>query len=720
MVGTLQGQWVRRLVVLAVATTALVCASGGAAWAHASFVSATPGPGTGLPQAPGSVVLRFTEPLVRDASGVTVLDQAGNEVVDGPTEPVEGDARAMRRDLGLLAPGVYRVEWTTVSPLDGHTLKGSYQFSIGGATSGDAVVSEDPWTSEGPVGLAGTWVALAGLAVWFGGAVLGDRARGAGVPSSRLQRVARASAGMVALGTAATLASTSVGATASLDAVASVVLGSGSGRWSLVVVVAALARWLVGRRVGLQVDLLLATLAVVAEAASGHAGSNPQPVLATFAFAVHLAVVGAWLFAIVAALLAREDRRWVLARFTPPAVLAAVAAGATGVASAWLELTGFSDLLTTAYGQTVLAKGAVFVGMALLGLEHWRRRRRGDAEVVGVVRAEAVVALVAVGVATVLVGFPNPPREAATAAAANDPTTVLMDTLAQPAVSVAGRSGPYVVGVTVTPPGPGDVEVVVQVEGVEPGDGIRGVEVAGTGPGTAETALQECGVGCFSGRLDLSGRGDWTLQVTGRTNAEPLDTSVTIPLPAEEGRQRFQAMLEGTGQLSSARVREELRSRAEGDPIVSRYRYVAPDRMRWDVGPTGSTPDSTRIAIGDTGYLTDPDQPSGWKTYDWIGEPFSWPEGFYRDFFTDATAIRVLGSDKVDGVPTTLLAFTQPTYPAWYRVWVDDQDRLRRLEMLADAHFMDQTFTDLNADLQVRPPVDTTATDDAAPRTRAG
>lgn len=697
----------RRVLTTALVVLAVLLVGSVPAWAHASFVSATPRPGSGLPQAPGDVVLRFTEPLILDASSVTIRDDPGEEVVDGPTRAVEGDPRAMRRSIGLLSPGVYTVDWTTVSPLDGHTLKGTYRFAVGMSTTDGAVVSEDPLTSEGAGGLVGTWMALGGLAVWFGGVVLGRRARAAGVAPGRLARMRTAALLATALGTTVAVLSTAVGTAVGLDALISVAFDGPSGRWSVAVIATAIVALALGGRGSRRLDPVLAGLAVFAEAASGHAGSNPTPWVAAATFAVHLGVVGVWVYAVVAALLADDDRLRVLRRFTRPAVGAAVTVGVTGVASAWLELTSLDDLVNTAYGQTVLAKGAAFTAMALIGLEHWRRRRRDGrrASVSWLVRAEALVAVAALAVATLLVGFPNPPREAAVASAANDPVSVLEATLAQPSVSVGGRSGSYVVGVTVTPPRPGPVDVVVQVEGLEPGDALRDVRVAATGPADVTTGLEDCGVGCYRGALDLTGEGRWTLRVQGTTNAEPLDATITMDLPATDGSARFEDMLTAMQGVDSARVREELRSEADAAPIVSSYRFAAPDRMRWDVTPASADGrESTRIAIGDTGYLTDESEPDGWKTYDWIGEPFSWPAGFYEEFFVDPSAVRMIGTDTIDGTPTSVLAFTQTAYPAWYRLWIDDQDRIRRLEMLADGHFMNQYFLALDEPVDVRPP----------------
>ncbi len=125
---------IRRLVLVAVLALPMLPASAGA---HAGLVASTPSPGMGLPQAPGAVVLRFSEPLNAQVSRIEVVDQTGRDVAAGPTMPVEGDPQAMQRKLSLLSPGQYTVRWTTVSTRDGHTRRGSYAFGIATASLGN-------------------------------------------------------------------------------------------------------------------------------------------------------------------------------------------------------------------------------------------------------------------------------------------------------------------------------------------------------------------------------------------------------------------------------------------------------------------------------------------------------------------------------------------------------------------------------------------------------
>src|SRR6476469_2685988 len=113
----------------------LVGFTGVPASAHAALISASPGPGATLPQAPGAVVLRFSEAIDLRTSAIAVTDAGETDATNGPSRGVAGDARSLRRPLRLLQPGRYTVRWTSVSSDDGHIETGSYSFAIGVAAS---------------------------------------------------------------------------------------------------------------------------------------------------------------------------------------------------------------------------------------------------------------------------------------------------------------------------------------------------------------------------------------------------------------------------------------------------------------------------------------------------------------------------------------------------------------------------------------------------------
>src|SRR6266511_1808131 len=124
---------VRSGFVLFGAVTLVVIGMATPAQAHAIVTSSQPEPGQRLGTAPGVVVLELSEPLNPRLSRATVTDPAGQRFTGG----VSG-AREIRVSLSTNAQGVYRVEWTTVSTLDGHAVRGSFQFGVGVSPGGAA------------------------------------------------------------------------------------------------------------------------------------------------------------------------------------------------------------------------------------------------------------------------------------------------------------------------------------------------------------------------------------------------------------------------------------------------------------------------------------------------------------------------------------------------------------------------------------------------------
>ena len=130
--------WLRRavkVVALVLGAIGVMLVVAAPANAHAALVSASPAPGASLPQAPGAVVLRFSEAIDLRTSTIAVTDASEIDATSGPTAAVSGDARSIQRPLGLLQPGRYTVRWTSVSSDDGHIETGSYSFAIGVAAS---------------------------------------------------------------------------------------------------------------------------------------------------------------------------------------------------------------------------------------------------------------------------------------------------------------------------------------------------------------------------------------------------------------------------------------------------------------------------------------------------------------------------------------------------------------------------------------------------------
>ena len=404
-----------------------------------------------------------------------------------------------------------------------------------------------------------------------------------------------------------------------------------------------------------------------------------------------------------ASLFAAPDLRRALGTFTPYAVGAAVLTAATGTVNAVIELADPADLVQTAYGLVLVGKTIAFALMASFGFVHfvWRRRpATGEPTLRGPLRAETGAALVALLLATLLVGFPNPPREAEASAGSLTTTDPVLAKLGgRDALSIADASGPFIVGLTVLPPQPGPAEIRVQVLGVEPGDGLRNVRfTSGSGGASQTVALGEpCGFGCFAGTATFDKAGDWRLAVAIDSNRGPISIEASVPLPATDGSSELARALTSEEALKSAVLTERLRGSADGPTIVSTYKFQAPDRAAITVN------DATQILAGLDQFRRTGTGP--WVKSAFPAPGFSWPTGYYRDFWAGAAAVRILGADTVDGVPSTIIGFVRPDIPAWFRVWVGTSDGLlRRADMRAEGHLMNQTYAQLNGPIKVQTP----------------
>jgi copper transport protein len=690
---------VRFLVAIGVGGLLLGAPAG--AQAHAEVVLASPQAGIGLAQAPAAVVIKFSEPLNVSLSRIEVLDSSGADVGSGPTEVVAGDAQAMRRPLGLLPTGQYTVRWTSVSALDGHTLRGSYSFGVGTSANANATLADGPLDSEGPVGLVGRFVELVALGLWLASTLLGQPSRRAGLGQAKTARVRRLTPAFAFAGAVLSLGSSTIVATGSLTAIDGV-LASPSGEARLVVLGASSLGMLVGGR-SLPIAPFLAVAAITAEAASGHAASSILPLVGIGSFAIHLAAVGVWIYAIAGSLLAAPSLRRALGTFTPYAVVGAALTAATGLVNAVLELSDPADLFQTGYGLTLVAKSSAFVLMVSFGLVHFIRRRRparSERTLRGPVRAEGTAALVALVLATLLVGFPNPPRESSASPGSLTTTDPLLSALdGRDALSIADASGPFIVGLTVLPPRPGLAEIRVQVLGVDAGDGLRNARFTATS-GSTSAAVQlahACGLGCFAGNVTFATPGDWKLKIEIDSNRGAISIALMTPLPAPDGSAALARTLAAEEGLKSAVMTERLTGSVGGPAYVSTYRFEAPDRAQISLN------DTTQILIGEQRFSQQGNGP--WEKSTFPAPGFSWPSGYYRDFWHGAMAVRLLGTEMVDGVPCQVITFLRPDVPAWFRISARESDGVVwREEMRAEGHIMDHTFTDLNGPITVRAP----------------
>jgi len=318
------------------------------------------------------------------------------------------------------------------------------------------------------------------------------------------------------------------------------------------------------------------------------------------------------------------------------------------------------------------------------------------------VATEAVAVVLAFMVAALLTSVPDPPRQAgAEVATGADP--VLAELASYDALSLAEASGTFVVGLTVFPPRPGEVQVRLQVAGGETADGAlrRGLlRASAAGQSPVSMPLRPCGSGCLAGRGFIPGAAGWRFEAS-FVSADKYQgrAAFDVPLPAADGRAELERALAATEALRSVRLREELRGEVDGKQVVATYRFAAPDAFEIRVN------DSHRVVIGKRTW--DSSAPGdAWKEGEWPGEAFRWPKSHYRAFWDERAAVRVLGEEVVDGVPSRVVAFVRPRLPAWFRVWVGIPDGLvRREQMLAEGHLMDRFYDELDRPITITPPV---------------
>jgi len=672
------GGWAARLGGLILASAALLLVLPATASAHAVPVSATPAPGARLGTAPGAVVIVFDEPLVSRLSGTTVIDPAGRRF----TGEVSG--KTIRVPLSTNAPGIYQVNWKTVSVIDGHTITGTFRFGVG-VSPGVATASPGA-TVQGPTApdvivavLRGVEYALLLLAC---GLVLLS-VLGRGLPL-RLPAIPVAAALLVS-GVAVVTAEAVL---ASSGAVAGIIdyLTSGVTGWARVARLVLEAAVLEVAVVRARLSPALLAGVVVAVAVAGH-GADVEPAWQGIAVnAVHLAAAGMWAGGIMALALLRVTGRWqaagrdLLPRFSRVAPWAFLVSVGLGAVQAVQLLGGPGQVLTTAYGLTLVAKALAVAAMVPLSVLAWRRVRAS-------VRAEAAIALVVIAAAAALAAYPVVPKEAREVAeepVASGSAAARASPFPQPGdLTMGGRAGQVMVGLTVHPGRPGVNTVRAYLASPATSASTARIQVRGRW-----RVLSSCGGPCRTATVDLHGGERLAVAVAG-----PVGGTAAFdlpPLPAKDGTTLAQSAVAHMNRLHSYRVAEVLSG------IRSAYAYARPHQMWLRIwygdgvqqtlwlgrsvygrsGPSGSWRLKSRGVLAPVPYFP-------WKPF----QPF-----------VDA---RILGTRTVSGAPVTVVSFfgghgSDPD-SVWFTLWVDrETDRVLRSQMWVPTHFMDDRYYAFN------------------------
>jgi len=470
--------WMARAARVAVAAVVGLLGVGiGAspASAHAALVSSSPAADALLQEAPTQVVLTFTEGVNPVADKVRVIAPNGRRVD-------RGEARASGAQLivpldTISQVGTYLVTFRVISA-DSHPVGGAFAFSYKQVSPGG------PPSAEGAVGSSGfvlaalpvaRWTGYVGLVLLVGATLVLALLWPRRLDRAQPLRVAYLGAAMVALGTIAELALQVPYVAGAFGDVTGEdvreVLSSQYGAAHLVRLGVLAAALVLLRDLGKGQDsgtdrILLAVAGAVGIATwslSGHPRASTVPAVSVGADMVHLASMAVWLgglIMLVLFLLRRANAAELGAIVPIWSRWAGYAIGAlllTGVAQSLLEVGTIDALITTTYGALLLAKIGL-VAVVLLVASFSRRSvaafaPAGPAAEAGeiappipdpdepdaaepappaagrlrrLVLAEAAVALVVIGVASVLVQLTPARTDASTDGGAPGVQTVVL------------------------------------------------------------------------------------------------------------------------------------------------------------------------------------------------------------------------------------------------------------------------------------------------------
>lgn len=686
-----------RLAVVLVAVLLGLALTSGPASAHAALVASQPEPGTDLAAAPGVVTLRFSEPLIDDLATVTVTDPVGRSFTGGPS-----GEREITVDVDSTSQGPYEVEWKTVSPIDGHTLRGRFRFGVGT----DVGVHDEPSSAPAATDLflAGArTIEYVGLLSTLGVLSLAALAMSTGLPwkPQGLHRWVL----LAAVGGAATVAGEILLASSgSVVSTSRSFLTAASG-WPRLIrlgteVIAVAITWraasdgAVPRRSARVWATGLTLVSLASLSAAGHAAAAGGYGIA--ADAVHLWTAGVWAGSILVMACNRPPGGWrgetgraLVREFSPIAITMFVVTVLLGSVRTWQELSAVSDLWTTAYGQVLVAKVVAVLAMVPLSALAWRRHRPHA-------RTEGTLALAVVLAAAVLAAFPVPPGRAGDERAEEAGSET--GGLPRPEdLTLAGGAGRTVVGMSVRPGEPGLNDVYVHL--VPPGgsDEAGPLTVQLTPDGARPSEMRTCGTACRVATLPLDGGETIHFRVSGDDGGR---TTFTLPsLPTPDGSALAVALTDRMREVTTLRYDEVFGPSIP--PITSTWEIIAPDQIHGTITGGGDFRETTRIED----RMWNRTYPDGPWTGGEPGGPVVAANRFIWDY-PNKTAARIIGADTVNDVDTQVVSFFVDVggLPIWYRLWVDDDDRVRQAQMRTQGHFMDLRYYDFDAPITIEPP----------------
>lgn len=248
------------------------------------------------------------------------------------------------------------------------------------------------------------------------------------------------------------------------------------------------------------------------------------------------------------------------------------------------------------------------------------------------------------------------------------------------ALVLAGESGSRAVALAV---GKGKLTATVLSPEGGPQSGLKVSFVVG--PRTIPA--KPCGLGCYSAAAPAASR------VVVRLNGSP---SVAFTLPA---RPRPAATIvaraaRATRALRSLVYTEALRSEPSGG-LLTTWSLKAPNEVEYRIKGGADA-----VILGTRRWDRD-HAGAPWRRSQQL-PALRVPQPAWGSVATNAY---VLGEGAVQGRPVWIVSFANPTTPAWFTTWIDQQTyRPLQLRMTAAAHFMLHRYTAFDQPLTIAPP----------------
>jgi copper transport protein len=738
----------RLLAAAAVVIVALVAPA--AASAHAILVRASPAPGAELRRAPSAVSARFSEPLNRQLSNLTLTGPGGR--IAGRLGGFGSVGLSFKPDEGLTR-GVYEVRWHSVSADDGHALDGAYYFGLGATAPAGASSSQtDPLSGAG-------WLRVllragfdAALLLFCAGVFCAALLSRGGEPAAwllpeppggltdatgilRADRLWRRTVwvGLVAVvaGIADVLVDAAdAGQGLSSRALDSYLLSDLTGEARIALLAALALAVLVAARRSTAWGSLFAVLALAGLSVSGHANSANPRALAIAVDLAHLTAAAVWVGGIAQIVwawlprlssLAEPGRRRlieiVLPRFGRIALPAFAVVLVAGLANAVIQLGSIPALWNDSYGRVLIIKMALVGAIAVASYNHalrirpriLRGSRQPDAALERrhwrLLRSEPLLGAGVVLAGALLIAYPPPSRIPAAQAAAGRPSAAPAvpgpadATLARGQLSVAEEAGPDIVAAWVSRI-PGGLGVKIRT--------LNALEQPTAAPlQAAQTTLTgSCGLGCHTATIKGS-PSLLTVAVSKHGHTYTARLPIRYQPASDQLAQRLLSRLEAAeAKLPAAVVHESLAS-GPGAANITTYELQAPDRFAYQLSRHGR-PIAESIIVGAKQWNRSHAQ-RDWQVSAYGGgsQPFS--AASYLTWWTDyATQPRLLNlyrsqSSQIASIAT--LSEIQGVGPVWLRLRLDlTHHQLVQLRMITAAHFMTQIWSAPTKPLRIHAP----------------